>query len=652
MNKSKKYLEFLERLFRYRFVIAALFFVVLVAFEIHGSSISEWTNYIDNSNSGMEEYTFFGQSRAIRTDEWAVNTPMALSQFYNKTGAFPYFSDTIRGTQTDAFIVYGQPVRDISVLFRPFHWGYLFLSQGQGLSFFWIGRFMALFLVTLELSMLITKKNKLLSLAAAVLVTFAPVIQWWFAVNGLVEMLVFGQLAVLIIYHYMNTDRMLKRCIYSIILAICAGGYVLTFYPAWMVPLFYIFLALAIWVIISNYGKGTFTLKDIGPLIVFVALFGGGMAHILSKSLPTIMTVLNTAYPGERFETGRNIFTRFFQYIGNLFFPFNGAGVSGNVCEQAVFFDLFPLGLIFAVITLWKQKKKDILLILLLAVSVFLGLWCVTSWPDWLAKITLLSNVQPERLQSVLGLANIFLLMRSVSLGEIQLKPHIAAVAAVIYSGVITYVSKQVYGEYFTKKYIIVSFVVLISISIWIFIRQNKKSQVIFAACCLVLAFMMGFTVNPVEQGVNAILEQPIVKEIKAITDENDGLWLVEGLGLPHINLPMVVGTPTINSTNVYPYLERWQALDKNDNALEIYNRYAHITINLQKVAESEFVLQGADAFEVNLNISDLYKLNASYILTRNDLTIYTCDEVDFQYVSSFQGLNIYKVVYVTDVGE
>lgn len=38
--------------------------------------------------------------------------------------------------ETDAFIVYGQPVRSWEVIFRPFHWGYLFLSPAKGLSFF------------------------------------------------------------------------------------------------------------------------------------------------------------------------------------------------------------------------------------------------------------------------------------------------------------------------------------------------------------------------------------------------------------------------------------------------------------------------------------------------------------------------------------
>jgi len=49
-------------------------------------------------------------------------------------------------------------------------------------------------------------------------------------------------------------------------------------------------------------------------------------------------------------------------------------------------------------------------------------------------------------------------------------------------------------------EYIAVSFVVLIFISIWLFMWQSKKSQTTFAVCCMALALMMGFTVNPVEQ--------------------------------------------------------------------------------------------------------------------------------------------------------
>ena len=47
----------------------------------------------------------------------------------------------------------------------------------------------------------------MLSLASALLVAFSSQVQWWFAVNSLVEMLVFGQLAVLIVHYFMVTKK-------------------------------------------------------------------------------------------------------------------------------------------------------------------------------------------------------------------------------------------------------------------------------------------------------------------------------------------------------------------------------------------------------------------------------------------------------------
>lgn len=47
------------------------------------------------------------------------------------------------------FIVCGQPVMDIAMIFRPFYWGYLFLSAGKGLAFFWYGRWADVFTVKL-----------------------------------------------------------------------------------------------------------------------------------------------------------------------------------------------------------------------------------------------------------------------------------------------------------------------------------------------------------------------------------------------------------------------------------------------------------------------------------------------------------------------
>ena len=52
-------------------------------------------------------------------------------------------------------------------------------------------------MVTFELSMLLTNRKRVLSLASALLVAFYSQVQWGFAVKILLEMFVFCQQAVL-----------------------------------------------------------------------------------------------------------------------------------------------------------------------------------------------------------------------------------------------------------------------------------------------------------------------------------------------------------------------------------------------------------------------------------------------------------------------
>lgn len=404
-------------IFKHRYKIAIILFVLCILLELNGSSIAMWSQYVQGPDS-ISTGTILGVPRAIRSDEWALNTPMALSQYYNLSGSFPYFSDTVRGTSTDVFLVYGQPVYDIAVIFRPFHWGYLFLSQAKGLSFFWYGRLIALFLVTFEFGRLITKNNKKLAFVFSMLISFAPIVQWWFAINGLIEMLIFGELAVLMIYKYINNEDYIKRSIYMAVIVICSGAYVLTFYPSWQVPLFYVFFSLLIWIIWERDKKIKFTYKDVMIICVGLLLFSLVMGHIVIKSCDTISSILNTAYPGSRDETGGGEIKMFFNYAFNMFLPYRSSGIPGNVCEQAVFIDFFPIGIILGCIVLFFEKKKDKLLICLFTVNVILSLWCIVPWPSILAKITLLSNSQPSRAFLAVGFVNVLVLIRAMSLRE------------------------------------------------------------------------------------------------------------------------------------------------------------------------------------------------------------------------------------------
>ena len=286
-------------IYKYRYCISLVVIAVCVIFQIHGSSINELNIFNVNHNP------LLGISRSIRSDEYVVNTLLAFSQYPNNFG---YFSNIIRAVPTDMFIVYGQAIMDIAVIFRPFNIGYLFLSPAMGLSFFWVSRFVVLALISFEAGMLITNKNKTLSLAYAFLITLSPLVQWWFAINGLVEQLIFGQLGVLLIHFYMNTQDYLKRTIYAFLMMICVGGFLIVFYPSWQIPFAYVFVMMALWIFLKNRGNFVYDKKDLVIALAVLIIFSLIMIHILDNSMETIRIIFNTAYPGsEVFNAGGDL---------------------------------------------------------------------------------------------------------------------------------------------------------------------------------------------------------------------------------------------------------------------------------------------------------------------------------------------------------
>ncbi|WP_371286856.1 hypothetical protein [Dorea sp.] len=94
-----------------------------------------------------------------------------------------------------------------------------------------------------------------MSVVLSFLISFAPVVQWWFAINGLVEMLIFMQLSMVMVWKYMNTENSVQRIPYVVVIMICAGGYILTMYPAWQISLAYVLLGIFVWIIWENYKK-------------------------------------------------------------------------------------------------------------------------------------------------------------------------------------------------------------------------------------------------------------------------------------------------------------------------------------------------------------------------------------------------------------
>ncbi len=438
--------KILDFIYKYRFIIAIVLIVLGVLFKLHGSSIAHWNNYI---NIDKEDTSLiFGKTRGIRSDEWAVTTPLIFSQKFN---GFKYFSDLLRGgTTTDAFTIYGLPVFSIFEIFRPFHFGYLFLGLERGISFFWVTRYIALFLVTFEFFMIFTNKNKRLSVIGAFMISLAPIVQWWFATNGTAELFIFGQLALILLYKYLNTENFKHRLIYLILMVICAGGYVLILYPAFQISMFYVFLFLAIYIIVANYKNTKIVKKDVISIIIALIIFILLMASIVYTSRDTISALLNTVYPGNRISEGGGAFRKYISYIDNIFLPYKEEGMETHQAKEAVMFGLFPMGIICSIIAMVKNKKLDLPIILLAIPYIIIGTFCIFKIP-YLPQLTLLSYSSVNRAVIAIGYIDILILLRALSITEKSEKIWVSLVIAFVTSLILVIICKSLNPNYVGK---------------------------------------------------------------------------------------------------------------------------------------------------------------------------------------------------------
>lgn len=661
----------LENLVKYRWALGIFLILICTIWGISGSSIGMWAQYLPHME-GVEEIddgVLFGTPRAIRMDEWGTFTPMSFSQEENKEGSFPYFSQTVRAADTDMYIVYGQPVKSPLILYRPFQAGCLLFGKNGGLAFFWAARLVFLFLTAFDFFCLLTKDRRLPSLLGAVLISFAPVVQWWFFINGLVEMLIFMMGAVLALHHFLHVETVWNKCLYTLALIICTGGFILTFYPSWEIPFAYVVLALTAWVLWETYAEKKkreerlFVKKDwfyIGAylMVLFVSFF-----HILKNSGDTIERVMNTAYPGERLETGGGMAGALFRYPGNLFYPFTDTDfpAEGNVCEFASFFDLFPLGLLLGILCLavsLKKKKKERLLPCLFVPYVILMAWVLFPWPAFLAKLSLLSMSQASRSYIVLGFLNVVFLVYALAwlaglekegaMARWRGKKTLFLAGSILFSlllaaGVV-FVCKEVHGAYLGWKRA-GGLVLLLSVSFFLVLQYGKKwiSGLAALLLCGVLLFT-GAAVNPIQKGTDVIYGNSLTRAIREVNDAQPGKWVVENLEYPYINLPIMTGAATINSTSTYPALERFYALDPERKYEDCYNRYAHITVNLENRGDVFFENKAADQLAIHLNAGKLASMGTDYVLTNRSLEEYDTENLRFVKLREIFGYRIYQV--------
>ena len=641
--------QVLDQIIRFRYIIGIIFLVLIVALNLNGSSIGSWDKIVSERSDGKKSDVIFGEDREVRSDEWMVQTPFYFSQTEQD---YPVVNKQYGKEGQNMIIAYNSPVKDLTVIGKPFNWGFFFLGKERGLSFYWGFKIIGMLLLSFELVMILTKRNKYLSLLGSFWITFSPSIQWWFMQH--VGDLMFFTLAIMVASYYFiaKHENKLIRLLMMSLIVINGIGFVLVLYPAHQVPLAYLILFWLFGTLIHFRKKLVLDIWDLPIIIGGLGIIGFVLFHFYSMSKDAIDATMNTIYPGHREAGGGGLPpSDYFLFLTNWKIPFDDFSFQGtNNGEVASYFNFLPLTLLLSPFIFFskqgKEEKYKGVIILLFCCFIF-G-WTFFGYSHGIAKALMLTYVTNTRGLVTLGFGAVLLSLWMINFFWEYVK--VPGWLKLIFLGLIMALATHsvltsVMGLYFNNFEIFITLVVFGLILFCLLYKLNKA----FILAMTLLVLVSGIFVNPIVKGTGAIDKKTLAEEIVKIKKEDpNATWLAED---NLYNFAPALGVKTINSVRFYPDMKLWHKIDPKHKNEKIYNRYAHV--RAFAVAEpTRYHLDRPDNFTVYLNFADCKKLGFKYIISKRPLEDYNrfnFAQFDRLYGPDKDEWSIYRLTFTSD---
>lgn len=618
-------------IYKKRVWIAIIIFAICVLNKFHFSSFAIFDRYIESGQGTQYITPVFGTPRDVRADEWSVTLPRLLSAEYSDYGKY---NDIVRATETTNLSASGLYL-DYSALAKPADWGFYLFGSEYGLSFMWCFKMIFGFLFTFELCMLLTKGKKLHSVLGATIIWWSAYNMWW----SIAPWILTGSAAIVLFHHFLHADKKRKQLLYGIGVAIFGANFCVDLYPAWQVPAGYIFLMLLIWVFVEAKEKWKkFSLANWGIGFGCIGFMVSLIVAYFYNYLEYMTAIMNTEYPGSRVDYGGYNLGKLLGYFSSTLAASTKA-VTGTVCEEACFFAVFPLGIILAIIVLYRKKGKDLLLWLLLIPSMLFLCYCTFPLPEVIAKYTLMTFSTRMRAADILGFTCALLMV--IALSEFtntkKLNWKIGIPIVLICTGA-AFVSEILAGATGVELRKIAILAIITSVLLIMLIVEIKAGIDRIAMISIsLIVFIFGVQVHPLMSGLDAIYSRPVAKAVAEIVEEDpDAKWIATD-SLFNGDFIIALGARTYNSTNYIPNMEFWNVYDPNGEKEEIYNRYAHIMISMTS-GETNAELWQADLIMLYMSYSDIKELGIKYIIS-------ICPMEDNEYynvIELYSGKDIY----------
>lgn len=585
-------------------IICVFFFVFFVTFKIHGSSIPYWNNLISDGTPEASDGLIVGTPRAIRSDEWLVQTPFTLSQA-NQNDKLSAENKSLGEGKVP--LLMGLPAKHLTALYRPQNWGFFFLDSERAFSYAWNYKIVWLFLSFFLLLMLVTRSNFWISFFGSVWLFFSGFIQWWFSI-GLPEMIIAFSFIFISSSYLLVSKKKITIIISSILLSVFSVNFVLFLYPPFQVPMAYLLIFLIAGFLLENFSVKSFRInlktRLLGLFSTFLVFLGSLFSfYIDTKS--TLSLIMNTAYPGKRSIVAEKIkIAQYFSGFYSILMKENRYPLYlGNVCEASSFFLLFPLSFLAAISNLFRKKRIDRILIMMLVFITLITIWFLVGFPDIINKYTLISFVPYKRRALVaVGIASIISLAVAASrFKEItKSKRIIAVLLAVVFLSVFAHgKSLQEITPLFLKQEYIIGMSIFVTVISYFYIRGKS---ILFFLLIASYTFASTFFVNPISYGLSPIYNKEITEFLREEnTKSPDSLWISYGYR-DLANFTKSSGINIFNGTQYTPKLEKYKILDPEERHKDIYNRYAHVMFEDNGQEDATFQLLQADLVAVGIS--------------------------------------------------
>ncbi|WP_456237405.1 DUF7657 domain-containing protein [Flavimobilis rhizosphaerae] len=402
-------------------------FGALVGLDLNGSSMGAI------SAGERVEGLVQGTPRAIRSDEYQLRTPIAIS------AALQGFPDRpwIGLTPTDQVATaHGGPALEFATILKPQDWGYLTLGASRGLSWSWWWSFAVSLIGCFALIGTLTRRPGLAA-AMSIVATFTPYSAWWSSPPPSLFVGYAALTGAAILWAW-RASRTTTWIVWATLGGISASMLVLALYPPWQI-------SLAIVVAAACFGHAADQRTPWRRIASSLAVVGAVVALLVgswfASHQTTIQAIVGTEYPGQRqTHAGGASGSAFLSAPLNFWLtgPAGGTlGASGgrvgqfaNQSEIASSWLPLPVtALVMAgtVVIVAKALRRRRLartldsvppaedhggIWLPLAVSAaiaFLTAWSFLPLPDWLGAVTVMDRVQPTRTPLALGFACVLL---------------------------------------------------------------------------------------------------------------------------------------------------------------------------------------------------------------------------------------------------